>query len=154
MKTTSFSLSKQLREKGYPQEAAKWWWQDNFGLEKNKSRALEDHKPHNPKNGWIYFASPTADEILEKLPNRIQFKNKVKKNPDWSIEFIPDNELEELKHTGFLTICNPGRWCVNYMSNACFGVQNMAKVFYDDNNLANAAAKCWLYLKEKGLLGI
>ena len=61
------------------------------------------------------------------------YEKKVKKNPDWRIEFIPEDELEELKHAGFLTISNPNRWCVNYLSNACFGIQNMAEVFYDDD---------------------
>lgn len=74
MKTVSLELSRKLKEAGYPQEAEKWWWEDNFGLEKNKSRTLQDKKPHNPKNGWVYFASPTADEILEQLPQNTYCK--------------------------------------------------------------------------------
>lgn len=148
MKTVSLELAKQLKETGFPQEAEFWWviedpdWNEEPAV-KHKSTLV--NKP--PRDNVI--AAPTADEILDQLPPRIQFKKKVKKNPDWSIDFIPDNELEELKHSGFLTINNPNRWVVNYMSNACFGIQNMAEVFYDDNqNLANAAAKCWLYLKQ------
>lgn len=96
-----------------------------------------------------YFISAfTAQELGQFLPPRIQFRNKVKKNPDWTIELIPENELEELKHAGFMQIANPGRWCVNYLANACFGLQNMAEVFLDEKNLANAMAKCLIYLIE------
>lgn len=93
MKTVNLQLSKELKEAGYPQEAEKWWWEDNFGLEKNKSRTLRDNKPHNPKNGWVYFASPTADEILEQLPENILYEHFMpyllieKKLSKWTISY-------------------------------------------------------------------
>lgn len=143
MKTVSLELAQKLKKAGYNETSAFYYWR----------RGTQEWQLDNAKNLYTedkaIVAAPSADEILNLLPPRIQFKKKVTKNPDWSIDFIPDNELEELKHAGFLTIANPDRWVVNYHANACFGLQNMAKVFYDDNrNLANAAAKCWLYLKK------
>ena len=156
----SLNTAKALKQAGFPQENSSRYYcgghtmyfedQENGKFEdcENTDLLQEDEYCHTAGLVCDFFlAAPIAEEILKELPARLQFKRKVKKNPDWRIEYIPEDELEELKHAGYLNIANPQRWCVNYLSNACFGIQNMAEVFYDDTNLANAAAKAWLYLK-------
>lgn len=152
---TNLELSKKLKELGVKQEGIFMWYVDQiFYPDKTVKETWEIFQASRMiGNTWIpKYSAFTVAELGQYLPPRIQFKNKVKKNPDWSIDFIPDDELEELKHAGFLNISNPNRWCVNYLSNACFGIQNMAEVFRDDTNLANAMAKCVIYLIENNLL--
>lgn len=160
----NLELSKKLKELGVKQESLykycgghTWYYddQENGRFEECSYDGIlgdDEYCAFAELTCEFFVSAFTVAELAQYLPARIQFKKKVKKNPDWSIDFIPDEELEELKHAGFLTIVKPGRWCVNYLSNACFGTQNMAEVFWDENNWANAMAKCLIYLLENKLL--
>lgn len=133
MKTVNLQLSKELKKAGYPQEAEKWWWEDNFGLEKNKSQTLQDKKPHNPKNGWVYFASPTAYEILEQLPAFIEINDET-----YQLRI----EKEDSAYlVGYMSMERPNLW---YHNSA-----HWVEVEIGDN-----LARLWLYLKENNLLEV
>lgn len=135
MTTTSLQTSRLLKENGYPQESSFWWWEDNFGLPQDRSSSLNDHKPHNPQNGWAYFAAPTADEILDMLPARITNPNT--RNMDF-LRIHPGDDSKQDNRQGYT---------LEYHT-----AFSAPLVRVTDNSLADAAAKMWLYLKREGLL--
>lgn len=134
MKTTSLQLSKELKANGYPQVAEFYLWtkkgdEERATLSRYTNLSLEYQHPDYQTAGLI-FASPTADEILDKLPEETKdFQNGIKDNL-W---------LEITKE------CN-GEYKIFYKSNYTLG-----QAFYDIE-LANVAAKTWLYLKKENLL--
>src|SRR5690349_7346958 len=83
MKITSLELSKQLKEAGYPQESYFYW--NEYTVNHNKGWKLQHWTPEHmdnyrknyegkAKGGLIaktIIASPTADEVLEQLPDCI-----------------------------------------------------------------------------------
>ena len=80
MKTVSLELSKQLKEAGYPQETEFCYYRN----------ADEYHFLRNPFEGKMRpfpektYASPTADEILEQLPEYVMVH---RENSGWYCEF-------------------------------------------------------------------
>lgn len=88
MKTVNLELSKSLKEVGYEQEpmAAYWYqsklargeWQYSINLFPGKQIDWDGYKEDQ------FFASPTADEILEKLPRQMEVKKSgVLEFPYW-----------------------------------------------------------------------
>lgn len=132
MTTTSLELSQQLKEAGYPQESHFWWFKQ-LGTEDTSDPAFGGY------DEWVLvesaaidegymaqdraFASPTADEILEKLPSSI----------------VNDYFWIEKKSWGYAVHLYP------------HGSPD-SKHEEQGKTLADAAAKCWLYLKKEGLL--
>lgn len=130
MKTVSLELEKLLKEKGFPQETAFYlinWHQD-------ASNEKDELKYGKPDKDLMYFtyAAPTADEILDLLPDHIK--------KDGEFYFI-------------VIIKTPTEYGVRY--------ENSGKIDYIgtdggggilEDSLADAAAKMWLYLKENNLL--
>jgi|SRR5882724_1291020 len=130
MKTVNRGLSEQLEEAGYPQENTYWFWAVEMDKGRETSRwslCQYDHLlPDHPK-----YASPTADEILDQLPDNIdkdQFYNLF-------IEKI-DNE----------------KWGIRYTNSLPSRDEEISIAKRWGNSLADATAKCWLYLKKEGLL--
>lgn len=119
MKTVSLELSKQLKEAGYPQEASHYWcWNPN--VQPNLAVNDQGHRPETGGND-MFCASPTADEILDQLPELKGWDLLVKLySPDWYIVY-------ELWH-GDSLYESIGQW---------------------DDSLADAAAKMWLYIKKE-----
>lgn len=63
MRTVNLELAKQLKEAGYPQRPVKYYWSEDKPTGEALLRNFLKH------SDWeIYYASPTADEILEQLP--------------------------------------------------------------------------------------
>lgn len=135
MKTVSLDLAKKLKKAGFPQESAEFeycgghiWYHDDQiegKFEECGSTDLleKDQYCHKEELTCEYFvASPTADEILERLPENI-FVGKVSKER-YNAYKIPHIELGDIEYYNDI----------------------------QSESLADAAAECWLYLKKKGLL--
>jgi len=120
---TELELSKQMKEKGFPQKGLFSWYFTriaNYQLWKtidNKSDWTdEDHE-------WLTFANifclaPTAEEILKELPKSIYGESPIRiSNFDdgYGVEYI-----------------------------------NTAEFFFHDKKLCNALGKMYNYLKAKG----
>lgn len=71
MKTVSLELAKQLKENGYPQMSDFSWTRDAELQNQTEYKLLVINPAH--KAHWVeYIASPSADEILEKLPQDME----------------------------------------------------------------------------------
>lgn len=119
MKTVNLELSKALKEAGYPQETEFCYYRN----------AETYHFLRNPMGGKMLpmkektFASPTADEILDQLPDYNERKD--------HLVLYKDDRPESVK------------WELSYDGN---------NPTFSDDSLANACARMWLYLKKEGLL--
>lgn len=123
MKTVSLELSKQLKEAGYPQvDCAFYYDVYHLGKEDQQIDFLLEKQKENEH--FTSLASPSADEILEQLPESFNgWHMHISRYDEWGIVY----ELwqgDALRDTMEQT----------------------------DKSLADAAAKCWLYLKEHNLL--
>lgn len=125
MKTVSLELSKQLKEAGYPQTD-----DDAFGCYMRDTRLSNESlkfyyfdPDYVDRPEYELYASPTADEILDQLPSKID-------------EFV----FKVLKG-------NTGSYCIVYSNN-----HDVKRHICWYPNLADACAKMWLYLKKEGLL--
>lgn len=125
MKTVNLILSKELKEAGYPQGECYFTWE--IGIDKKKTPFLYENKGHNEADDPRYFASPTADEILDRLPKGLGV---AKNNVGYSICLLDES------------------W------RKIIGLSNRELYEYAmDLTAADTLAKMWLYLKKEGLLG-
>lgn len=142
MKTVSLELAKQLKSAGFPQES-EFWYKKILTSDKLPSLIhlnkveVELAKIASYKSGLSanYCSSPTADEILDHLPDRIVADEAMCFDLNiWSNPSYP-------------------RWVVSYWwdedTRRKSGMDNKN---ISDNSLADAAAKMWLYLKNNNLL--
>jgi hypothetical protein len=125
MNTTNLELSRELREAGYPQESYFYW--EKWITEEEGYSLLHyiSITEWNEDDKNRMFASPTADEILERLPL-----------------FIKDNG-----HGRGRLVVEKGinGWTVGY-------INDWGRMNKNDKSLADAVAKMWLYLKKNNLL--
>lgn len=121
MKTVNLQLSKQLKEAGYPQISAFDWVE----IDDNEYLLMGRKNIQKIDEGCI--SAPTADEILDRLPRKIE----KSKNAFWL-------QVE--------TMANGKDWACQYRN------YNMCLVFFEEMSIANAAALMWLYLKKEGLV--
>lgn len=129
MKTVSLSLAKQLKEAGYSNEWSTFYWEDLF--DGNAQLVTEKEKAHYQDGKEIkYWAAPTADEILDRLP--------------WQIKDGIDRGRLVVEKSFF-----DKRWKVTYVD---YGSGGRFAQSNEDENIADSAAKMWLYLKEQNLL--
>jgi hypothetical protein len=152
MKTVSLELAKQLKKAGYPQEGERFWGEDHEGARLFSHNTYKDYSAatYSGKkklfyktldNGndiyedFIVGVSPTADEILEQLPDDIYDK----KEDGWFTLTIHKVTDREDHYEG---------WEVLYKEvngNLVFCIEK-------EVSLSDVAAKMWLYLKENNLL--
>lgn len=119
MKTVSLELSKQLKETGYQQISEFYWIQDiDETWVRTRLTIIKER-----------IASPTADEILDQLPDLI-----TKDGREYELE-IGKGKI---------------KWGVVY--NWEKYDEQRYLLHATGNCLADAAAKMWLYLKKEGLL--
>lgn len=128
MKTVSLETAKQLKEVGFPQET-EFYWRVPDDEEKSTVESREKMK----KFYYIFptYASPTADEILEELPQTIKYNGKtyhlfISMGLDRQYFVVYANELD-------------------YEYNAPFPIKMR-------HSLAEAVAEIYLYLKKEGLI--
>lgn len=132
MKTTPLELSRQLKDSGYPQTSLFMWDYEGklrVGIKesiapKHKTAYLEEIKIETNE----CFASPTADELLERLPDTI-FDNKSRNLTPLVILKTKEDYIVEY-HVAF----------------------EPQLIGYRSENLCDALAKLYLYLQKEGLL--
>lgn len=131
MITTSLELSKRLKEAGYPQGKTDFYYVMQRG-------DWDLYTDYNCDQCWSRSSfrtkvdAPTAEEILEKLPN----------------------ELESSGDYFFLNCHKDGQWLVSYYSMlqnyTCY--INGRRVEVNNESLVDACALMYLHLKEHNLL--
>jgi hypothetical protein len=134
MKTTSLELSKKLKEAGFPQESTFTYVKD-FQTREYKLASFQDPWHGAVTNYYAagrddvdhpMFAAPTAEEILERLPAMHKGHSltigRSGNGQNWNVAYLYEN------------------WAID---NA-YG--------FASDNLAEAAGKMYLYLKENNLL--
>jgi hypothetical protein len=112
--TTSLELSKELKENGFKQDSIFAWYKVNGKYHNSYYR-------HHEKDD---ICSPTAEELLEELP-----------------EMIEDDVVY------FLTM-RKDRVSYRSLNNNILGT---GQIYYE-SKLCNALAKMWIYLKKNNLL--
>lgn len=141
IKTVTLETAKKLKEAGLPQESTMWYPKEHklsgyrgyfVTLEKSVSEdAIEDDK-YLEKD----IAAPTAEEVLDELPLVLDKHCYLKVFR----QDTPGNYNEKYWHIAY-----------NENRHTCGKPSQMAWQF--ETSLAEAAAKMYLYLAEKGLLG-
>lgn len=122
MKTVNLELSKQLKEAGYNNPNTKFGWVAGCLMAFPETTIWE-------------YPSPTADEILDLLPNYIS------EYPNGFYLTLRKNNEEE---RGDKYSC--------FYAPAQGNVKKYNLANEDENSIADAAAKMWLYLKKENLL--
>lgn len=140
IKTTSLELSKQLKENGFPQ-------QTQFKYLKPTREFIDSDEDTDWKillekgfykgeqymigsaNCTRIYAAPTAEEILDELPYKIEYDGDLL---IWDIV-----RMEAPKDY----------WKVSYMRNDVSQI-----ILFVEETLVEAAGKMWLYLKQNNLL--
>ncbi len=125
MKTVSLGLAKTLKEKGYPQK-------DSFAYWVKDAQGTEWHSLYNPKFIPALFdeficAAPTADELLDQLPENITL-GKYQSGATQDLEYYSWIDGGELAKK----------------------IKTLPE--FEEHTAADAIAKMWLYLKENDLL--
>jgi hypothetical protein len=116
MKTVSLELSKQLKEAGYPQDG--YFYHTPLGL-----------KHSIDEEDSFYCVAPTADEILDQLPDGYHaYRDRYDDGTKWKVE------LPESVRGSLVASWVPG------------------DVFERADTIADAAAYMWLYIKREGLI--
>jgi hypothetical protein len=127
MVTTSLEISKQLKEEGYPQEAEYYYWfmEGEYQKLMPASWCLDERRQNDER--YVFYASPTADELLERLPyGNIVFR----------------------RHNGkYITCEHPSR-----QRSTKKGYVYTDKHFGSYDSAADALAKLWIYLKQHNLI--
>jgi len=139
IKTVSLELAKQLKEAGFPQETAFSWVKPKEAMEYVLWH--ERQLTSDEVKDWDDIAAPTAEEILDELPWKIE---KIWKAPNGNE--IKDWYLEIYKHDFDKKIGNSDKWNIVYSE----GQVNW--IHLSDQSLAEAAGKMYIYLKKQGLL--
>lgn len=130
MKTVNLELSKELKEAGYPQEA-RFRWYSGIDHLKDEHIYLSESAFDNLYQPKAIAASPTADEILERLPSFFLAEfDGIEYNHQIVIEKEDSSYLVGAKN----------------LTDGCY-MENVV-----DESLADALAQMWLYLKKEGLL--
>lgn len=139
MKTTSYEISKKLKEAGFEAETDFYWYCYDNGL---AMRHVAD------ADGKGNVKSYDLETILDALPDSITRKYKSKE----------DGEVKEFKEK-LIIEKNEIRYSCDDIENADdanryyqeYGYMQNISVFkkFDEKSLANTAGRMWLELKEK-----
>ena len=129
MKTTSYEISKKLKEAGFDAQSSFFWCR----LDKDLIR-IHISQSHSVPESLDKIKAYDLETLLDALP-----------------AFIEHNNI-----TYDLWVWNNGiGYYPNYDKYSGEGVYNMENGIYefgDDESLADTAGKMWLLLKEKGLI--
>jgi hypothetical protein len=137
----SLKLAKQLKEAGYPQDDSYWSWAISSTIfsclkcgyeEERLPQLVNTIQCIGPAYSETIAAAPTVAELGEKLPATIKPNVKPFNESYCMLEMVKDEKC----------------WAIQYFqpSSGCQYHQEVA------TTEADARAKMWLYLKEKGLL--
>lgn len=149
MKTTSYEISRKLKEAGFNATAEKCW--AKIRLSKTEEFILSPLTFEVPANCDEWFPSYDLETILDALPDSITRNYKSKE----------DGEVREFEER---LIINKDeiRYSCDDIENADdanrfyqeYGYMQDISIFkkFNDKSLADTAGKMWLLLKEKGLV--
>lgn len=138
----SLEMCKKLKEAGWPQDDAVWYWVGHMLNDKmqptswtlwprEKEEYREQWKPH-------IHAAPTAEEILRRLPDEIPINAGLKGSDYWI-------EIAKSSHWGSTP------WEIRYRENGTLLLWDNPEPIRAAT-LANAAAAMYCYLAEQKLL--
>lgn len=138
IKTVSLDTAKKLKEVGFKQNSALYWfafghgvreWQITDRILDNKSiKGWRNFENNNRET--VMYAAPTSDEILEELPCNIKKERRI-----YWLKIKKDKE-------GFL---------IYYVDD--YGGDEMDELaVFQEVILCESLAAMWLYLKQQGLL--
>ena len=120
-------MAKKLKEAGWPQGRPEFVWEvfkEEIGREPYLHHYLSGSFTNN-KNRIAWFHAPTAEEILRRLPDRIEKRL-----------------LNVSKYEG-------NEWVVSFFDPAD---KYRPETYFNSPSLANAAAAMWVYLRENDLI--
>ena len=151
MKTTSYEISKKLKEIGFSKKSHQFYWVKY----KNDIMPQEPKLEHWEKIAYTLereeFPSYDLETLLDALPDFItkEYKSKV----NWEVKAFRERLIIEKKEI---------RYSCDDIENADdanrfyqeYGYMQDITVFkkFNDKSLADTAGKMWLMLKEKGLV--
>ena len=145
-KTTSYEISKKLKEAGFDAESSFFWCE----LGKDLIR-IHISQSHSVPESIDKIKAYDLETILDALPDFIIRKYKSKVN--WEVKAFRERLIIEKKEI---------RYSCDDIENADdanrfyqeYGYMQDITVFkkFNDNSLADTAGKMWLMLKEKGLV--
>lgn len=131
-KTTSLETSRLLQESGFEVETERRWV--HFKAKKTVMESkIDNWKVVN--EDWdaarLGYAAPTTDELLEEIPWRINDNH----NP-----------------SDLMITRGPKNFTVRYVNAFKIPFRSTPDRGFVNENLCECLAKCWLYLKQQGLL--
>lgn len=140
MKTVSLELAKQLKEAGYPQEGY-FNYRENGDFYMGNTYLRGSSESINQER----FTAPTADEILDRLPQEIVYIEKGH-TKDYKVTCSLRINLEDKNfwYQSDYDDCPCG--CGDYYVKSI----GTKKDIYD--SLADAVGNLWLYLKKEKLI--
>ena len=124
MKTTSYEISKKLKEAGFEAETEYYWHSINDKIE----------LLHVARAGLGDVKAYDLETLLDALPAFVEHNKRMYYFWLWNdgIGYYPD--------------------CDRYSGGSQYDMENGIYEFSDDESLANVAGRMWLMLKEKGLV--
>ena len=147
-KTTSYKISKQLKEAGFEAET------DYNFIERNNQKVflrnikeLTDIELMNEIG--VFIKSYDLETLLDALPDSIQYKKYKSSNCYYLFLRAPSRYSETNKTLGYYCECN--EYMDNYRMGEEDGIFEFSKLSPNES-LADTAGKMWLLLKEKGLV--
>lgn len=124
---TSFELSKELKEAGYPQEECLFYWiifkNGDKSLSIFSNLGIGDVSEEN----YEKYASPNSAELLKELPQKVKLWGK------WEYLWISKTSI--------------GDYSVQYQK-----PYYAPSISEHDENISNALAKTYIYLKDNELI--
>lgn len=155
MKTTSYGISKKLKEAGFEDSYIYAWYSDSEGLP--WIQEIQHAKP-TAVNKYgeevkLTFTAPAYDleTLIDALPDSItrEYKSKV----NWEVKAFRERliiEKEEIRYScdDIENADDANRYFNEY------GYMQDISIFkkFNDKSLADTAGRLWLLLKEKGLV--
>jgi hypothetical protein len=135
-KTTSYEISKKLKEAGFDVKSDFYW----VKTEKNNIQLdFVESEVGCFQAGWEYIEAYDLETLLDALPDSIPYKEY--RNTLWYYLFLRNNTV------GYYYECN------EYMDNYRMGdgIFEFSKLSPNES-LADTAGRMWLMLKEKGII--
>ena len=136
MKTTSYEISKKLKEAGFEAETEYYWHAINDKIELY----------HVARAGLGDVKAYDLETMLDALPESIQYKSS---NCYYLCLRAPLRFSETNKTLGYYCECN--EYMDNYRMGEEDGIFEFSKLSPNES-LADTAGKMWLMLKEKGII--
>ena len=138
-KTTSYEISKKLKEAGFDADADYYWVE---GIICVNAYVFSDYMTGGKKLCNSY----DLETLLDALPESIQYKSS-----DWYYLFLraPSRFSETNKTLGYYDECS--EYMDNFRMGCEDGIFEVSKLSPNES-LADVAGKMWLLLKERGII--